>query len=33
MKSMISDWLAFNTNEWTWIALMIGLVLLVGLFF
>jgi hypothetical protein len=33
MKSMTSDWLAFNTNEWTWIALMIGIVLLVGLLF
>jgi hypothetical protein len=32
VQSAIRDWLALNTNELTWIALVVGGVLFVGLF-
>lgn len=31
-QSAISDWLVLNSNELTWIALLIGLVLFIGVF-
>lgn len=31
-QSAVSDWLVLNSNELTWIALLTGLVLFVGVF-
>ena len=32
VQSGIRDWLVLNTNEMTWIALVVGTVLFIGLF-